>query len=1429
VANGEEIWNAFKELLELRDKRDQRRILRLHKETGFAASDVPDINLRERLDAALGEMMLRELEAQADPENGQKAKDVTDVPYFARLLRESPAFVQYLNYYLYFGVRFAAGRISDPCAQDDNRPAVQVQSDCNEPIIGLPSPPLCEDENFQLSLEDIRKFRTEIVPGDRSDRLVDAALDFLDDFTFQGRKGESEESANREPKDSESTKFELWLRGVYFFRRAEPELESHFRELESGLLRWARRRYEFYTHLETYRQNAQWLAMWERADWEAGRWNVSNPLIARCAIVDFYWLARLLRADVSARGRVVYSGRSWLYNLAMQQPASIEPPVDHPRQFLSPLDDQPIPSRKEILRWEEVLRSVFAYACDLIQNAVEIAEECEDRRTNPADYPPRPKANRPWREVYDEELREIEAQRKEWRPDDGPPRGSQRRDHCIESEATRGWSRRIWTGECVDNLVGIAFSGGGIRSATFNLGVLQRLQELDLLRHVDYLSTVSGGGYIGAWLVGNVRRTRYWLSRMTSWDKSIEFLREYSNYLAPHNGVLSADSWSMWSTWIRNAFLIQLTAFAWLASLLILMLLGKGVFDWVGEVTDNSKILVPAFLAFSIFLITAFLSFCLSALPARYPRAEREFPRMAAIIALTNAFMAAGLLWGEAERWGKWQVYPEVIGGITRQLPGILSYGYILRHAWSDWRPHLLYGSVVICWAMIVFGCLDLKGAARKLVAFIAITTATVFCAYLALCGLLRLYGQFIFSGGGVPAERSGWLAYVFGPPVAMAGIALTIVLFIGLLGRNARDSMREWWTRYGALIAMIGALALALSLAAVMSPLLIYKLTHVEWRKTVSIGAIAGWVGTTVSGLLAGKSQRTGKNGSQTSPVLEWVAWIGGLCFVIGAVILASTAVQFVLGEVFLPEFTADVSVYWQNLSALAFLKLLLVFVLVAVLALLFSWRFDLNIFGLNQFYRNRLVRCYLGATRWQPGKRKPNLFTGFDECDDITLASLRTSNMDFCGESFRGPFPIVNCALNLGGSSDLTVHTRQSASFILTPFVFGTLRKRVGYADILTLDKITLGQAISVSGAAASPNMGYNTSPLVALLLTMFNVRLGWWFANPGKPMHTATESLKVAYLVSELFGLADERRDFVNVSDGGHFENLGIYELIRRRARVIIAADAECDPELAFGSLGNVIRICETDFDASIDIDVSSIRLQDSGPSRVHCAVGKITYSNGALGYLIYIKSSVTGDEDVGVEQYRSAHPAFPHESTADQFFREDQFEAYRRLGHHVTERTFRDAGNAADPFLIAGKLFDLWVPATFSTEKFLAHARALDLMLERFRADLKLAPLLKEITGVELPLPPPPPTRPNAEERVACMELMQLMENVFLDLRLDDYWEHPDNRGWAVFFTMCARSPTFRDVWTQVRHTYGIRFEYFCNQHLGLEMDRPVIRV
>ena len=163
----------------------------------------------------------------------------------------------------------------------------------------------------------------------------------------------------------------------------------------------------------------------------------------------------------------------------------------------------------------------------------------------------------------------------------------------------------------------------------------------------------------------------------------------------------------------------------------------------------------------------------------------------------------------------------------------------------------------------------------------------------------------------------------------------------------------------------------------------------------------------------------------------------------------------------------------------------------------------------------------------------------------------------------------------------------------------------------------------------------------------------------------------------LLAELFGSTDDRSRYVYLSDGGHFENLALYELIRRRCRLIVASDAGSDPETRFEDLGNAVRKAYTDFGVEIEIDPTPIKKDpETGLSRSHCAVGTIRYDKldgGPPGLLIYLKTSRTGDEPVDVRSYAAENEEFPHQSTADQWFSESQFESYRKLGEHVAVTT------------------------------------------------------------------------------------------------------------------------------------------------------------
>lgn len=177
-----------------------------------------------------------------------------------------------------------------------------------------------------------------------------------------------------------------------------------------------------------------------------------------------------------------------------------------------------------------------------------------------------------------------------------------------------------------------------------------------------------------------------------------------------------------------------------------------------------------------------------------------------------------------------------------------------------------------------------------------------------------------------------------------------------------------------------------------------------------------------------------------------------------------------------------------------------------------------------------------------------------------------------------------------------------------------------------------------------------------------------------------------------MTELYGGADDKSKYLAISDGGHFENLAGYELVRRKCRVIVLSDAECDPELHFEGLGTLIRMCEVDFNAKITIDVESLRFSgDPAWSKTRCAVGTIDYRDGSpLGTLIYLKACMNGKEDTSVLQYKSAHPTFPHETTADQFYGEDQFESYRTLGRDIATKTFEPVANQVDFVATAEKL-------------------------------------------------------------------------------------------------------------------------------------------
>ena len=348
-------------------------------------------------------------------------------------------------------------------------------------------------------------------------------------------------------------------------------------------------------------------------------------------------------------------------------------------------------------------------------------------------------------------------------------------------------------------------------------------------------------------------------------------------------------------------------------------------------------------------------------------------------------------------------------------------------------------------------------------------------------------------------------------------------------------------------------------------------------------------------------------------------------------------------------------------------------------------------NKFSLHGVYRDRLIRAYLGASN---SNRKENPFTGFDENDNIKMRDL------WLREKFHGKLmPVVNIALNLVSGEKLGWQDRKAQSFTVTPLHCGSSAMDPGYR--LTTGEegsvyggskgISLGSAITISGAAASPNMGYHSSPFVTFILTLLNVRLGAWLGNPGK---AGDQTFQLGYpessvrpIIDEAFGLTNDRSPYVYLSDGGHFENLGLYEMVLRRCHFIVVSDAGEDPECSFADLGEAVRKIRIDFGIPIDFGQMTIYSRgqiDTLKARGHnCAIGRVRYSavdgsDAPDGIIVYIKPACYGDEPRDIYEYFKRSQTFPHESTADQFFSESQFESYRMLGAHTMEILCKECG-------------------------------------------------------------------------------------------------------------------------------------------------------
>jgi hypothetical protein len=276
--------------------------------------------------------------------------------------------------------------------------------------------------------------------------------------------------------------------------------------------------------------------------------------------------------------------------------------------------------------------------------------------------------------------------------------------------------------------------------------------------------------------------------------------------------------------------------------------------------------------------------------------------------------------------------------------------------------------------------------------------------------------------------------------------------------------------------------------------------------------------------------------------------------------------------------------------------------------------------------------------------------------------------------------PLHVVNICLNLTTGDELAWQERKGGSFTVSPLASGSYP--LGYRDSRDYADISVGTAVTISGAAASPNMGYHSSPALAFLMTLFNVRLGWWLGNPGlagnDTYRRRNPRSSILPFIYEATGNSNDKYPYVYLSDGGHFENLALYEMVLRRCHRIVVSDAGADPKYIYDDLGNAVRKIRIDLGIPIDITHMGIIPPEEKKPGKYCAIGRIRYKavdgeDAEDGLLLYIKPVVYSDEGPrDVLNYKKNSEDFPHESTADQWFSESQFESYRRLGYFAIEQ-------------------------------------------------------------------------------------------------------------------------------------------------------------
>jgi hypothetical protein len=805
------------------------------------------------------------------------------------------------------------------------------------------------------------------------------------------------------------------------------------------------------------------------------------------------------------------------------------------------------------------------------------------------------------------------------------------------------------------DLTGIALSGGGIRSASFALGVLQALAYAGWLKKLDYLSTVSGGSYIGcslSWLLhrkwkgesgeeiayGLERRnfpySSYPIVGMEEPGKTgasgkavykgrmLRHLRQHARYLTPGDGI---NLMSLLAVTLRNALFSVFVYGGLLALLLVLTgpyLFGKDLLYIVSR--QQLPLVIVGLLSNNNAMAFAWL--------------------------LGIAFLSTTILY---------------VIFVTR-LPRRVNTGYSVRYMYERWMGYLL---VLLFVAVII-------GALPKVYEWMGHPAKAAQASELHVSGTVS---DLTVSGAGQVTIDS----------TTTAPTQMTLTATVQPVPVNAAN-------------------------ASVDSGI-IERLKN----KIDNLSALAGSISTLLGAIASIWAYIQGGKGKKWIPTSVIVA-VGMVALIFGLLLLTYSWALCMRGG------NQD----WSS-STLDTDRVVVLSVILAVF-MLFP---NLNYLSLLVYYRDRLMETFTPELPGAINVKGP--IPGDVKSADSTHLFELIEKRDV---SDLGPYHIINTNIVLVSSRIPKFRARGGDSFVLTPLYCGS--NATGWCETSRNEcspfhGVTLPTAMAISGAAINSNAGsggegVTRSPMLSFLMGFFNFRLGYWVGNP-KPEKDRLRDIAVdldrpfnlvhmlVYRMLAFFswgrggsrpnaiypGLMeiflrknlDENSRLIQLSDGGHFENMGLYELVRRRLKLIIVCDGTADPNYGFKDLANAMEKVRVDFGALIRFDCSDmapllpsqeVKVGANGEQRLSYSkkgylLGSILYEDGEEGVLLYINTTFFPSLSADLYSYRMEHKEYPDQPTSDQLFDEMQFEAYRELGYQNAHRMMCDPEVVDNPVI------------------------------------------------------------------------------------------------------------------------------------------------